>query len=263
MLGDKTKYIEHIEDKDQHIVMRKVIDKAESVLKNHEIAHTDFLDPYQRDLAYSILNRLDVSYYEEGGLEDAERKSIIIFPEYMTIETIEENPIKALKIEGNFKFNSINHRDYLGAIMGLGIKREVVGDIFITESSATVMLHMEMLDFFIYNLKQIGKESVEVSEISLEYIERPVEEYDDIRLTISSLRLDTLISGVCKISRNKSAILINQSKVKVNFRPIENISFEINEGDVLSIRKFGRIRVLESLGENKKGKQVLRVRVYK
>ncbi len=263
MLGDKNEYIEHIDDKEQHIVMRKIIDKAEAVLKYHETNYTDFLDPYQRELARSILNRLDVSYYGEGGLEEAERKSIIIFPEYMTKNTIEENPIRAIKIEGSFKFNSVNHRDFLGAIMGLGIKREVVGDIFVKEDFATVILHADILDFVMYNLDQIGKESVDVKEIDLTEVEKPIEEYTDVNLTISSLRLDALISGVCKMSRNKASILINQNKVKVNWRPIDNISFEINEGDVLSIRKFGRVKLIECLGHSKKGKEKIRVRVYK
>lgn len=267
MLGDKNKYIEHIEDREQHIVMRKIIDKAEAVLKYHETAYTDFLDPYQRELAASILNRLDVSYYGEGGLLDAERKSIIIFPDYMTKETIKESldeyPIKAIKIEGSFKFNSVSHRDFLGAILGLGIKREVVGDIFIKEDFATVILHGEISDFVMYNLKQIGKESVDIKEIDLRDVEKPIEEYTDVNLTISSLRLDALVSGICKISRNKSTILINQSKVKVNWRPIDNISFEINQGDVLSIRGFGRLKLVECMGHSKKGREKIRVRVYK
>lgn len=262
MLGDKTEYIEHIKDKEQHIVMKKIIDKAESVLKHHDTRYTDFLDPYQRELAYSILNRLDISYYSEGGLEDAERKSIVIFPDYMTRENI-ENPIRAIEIKGNFKFNSVSHRDYLGAILGLGVKREKVGDIFINEDSATVVLHVEMLDFFIFNLKNIGKESVEVDEIELFKIEKPIEEFEDKNLTISSLRLDSLISAVINLSRSKSAILINQGKVKVNWRPTENISYEMKVGDVLSIRKFGRMKIVEDLGRSKKGKEKVKVRIYK
>lgn len=262
MLGDKTKFLEHISDKEQHIVMRRILDIAESVLKYHETRYTDFLDPYQRRLAHSILNRLDLSFYEEGGLEDAERKSIIIFPEYMTIDNI-ENPIKAIEIRGNFKFNSLSHRDYLGAILGLGIKREVIGDIFVTEETATVLVQREIVDFIIYNLKKIGKENVELREIAFSEIKEPIEDFEDIRLTISSMRLDTLISGVYKVSRSKSQSLIKQGRVKVNWQVVENISLELDEGDVLSIRKFGRIRVLESLGKSKKDKEVIRVRVFK
>lgn len=262
MLGDKSKYIEHIEDKEQHIVMRKVLDKAEAVIKYHETSYTDFLDPYQRDLAYSILNTLDLKYFEEGGLEDAERKSIVIYPEYMMQDNI-ENPIKAVKIEGSFKFNDVSHRDYLGAIMGLGVKREVIGDIFVREDFATVIMHMEIMDFFIYNLDAIGKESVEVKQIELSQVEKPIEEFDEIVLTLSSLRLDTLISGIYKISRSKSAALINQDRVKVNWKPTSNISHEITIGDILSIRKLGRVKVVEDLGQSRKGKDRIKVEKYK
>lgn len=262
MLGDRAKYIEHINDKEQHISMRKIIDKAESVLKNHETTCTDFLDPYQRELAYSILNRFDLSYYAEGGLDDSERKSIVIFPEYMTKETI-ENPIRAIKIIGNFKFNNLCHRDYLGAIMGLGIKREKVGDIFIKENFTTVVIQTEILDFLRYNLKSIGKESVEIEEINIYKIEKAEEDFSDINLTISSLRADSLISAVCNISRSKSSALITQNKVKVNWRPINNISYEIKEGDVLSVRKFGRIKLIEHSGKSRKDKDKVVARIYK
>ena len=262
MLGDKARYIDHILDKEQHIVMRKIIDKAEYVLKNYETTYTDFLDPYQRELAYSILNRIDISYYAEGGFEDSERKSLVIFPEYMTKETM-ENPIRSIKINGNFKFNDLCHRDYLGAILGLGIKREKVGDIFIKDNFTTVVVQIEILDFLIYNLKSIGKESVEVEEIDLNKIEKSEEEFNDINLTMSSLRLDSLISSACKISRSKSAILIGQDKVKVNWRPINNISYEVKEGDVLSIRKFGRIKLVEHTGKSKKDKEKVVARIYK
>ncbi|AFS78707.1 putative RNA-binding S4 domain-containing protein [Gottschalkia acidurici 9a] len=262
MIGDKTKYIEHIQDKEQHIVMRKILDKIESVLRHHDVEYTDFLDPYQRKLSHSILNRLDVSYYEEGGLEDSERKSIIIFPEYMSKENI-ENPIKAIKIEGNFKFTNLRHKDYLGAILGLGIKREKVGDINIYEDFAIILLHKELLDFVIYNLKNIGRENVTVRQISLGEIEKTKEEFEDIQTTISSLRLDALISGVCNLSRSKSANQIAQGKVKVNWQPILNASYEIGEDDVISIRGFGRIKIISELGKSKKGKDKVTVRIYK
>ncbi len=262
MLGDRTKYIEHIVDKEQLMVMRKILDKAELVLKYHELEYTDFLDPYQRELAYSILNRIDVAYHSEGGILEAERKSIVIFPDYMTIETI-DNPIRAILITGNFKFNSLSHRDYLGAILGLGVKREKVGDILISEDSAYVVVHKDLADFFVYNLKTIGKESVSVEEVSLADIVIPEEEFDDLSLIVSSLRLDSVISGACNMSRSKSAVLIGQGKVKVNFRVIENVSLELKEGDVLSVRKFGRMKLVEMTGKSKKGKEKIKVRVYK
>lgn len=262
MLRDKAKYIEHISDREQIIVMRKIVDKAELVLKYHGVESTDFLDPYQRELAYSILNKIDVSFFAEGGIREAERKSIVLFSEYMTKETI-ENPIRAIVISGNFKFSNLSHRDYLGAILGLGVKREKIGDILICEDCAYVVVHSELTDFFVYNLKNIGKESVSVKEVNLSDIDAPEEEYDEVNLTVSSLRLDSIVSGVCNMSRSKSATLIGQGRVKVNWREIENVSFEIKEGDVLSVRKFGRMKLVEVLGKSKKGKEKIVVRVYK
>lgn len=261
MMIDKAKYIEHIKDKEQHIVMRKLLDNIESVLKYHDIESTDFLNPYQVKLARSILNRFDISYIEEGGLDDSERKSIVIYPSYMIEEDI-ENPIKAVKIEGSFKFNNVSHRDYLGSILGLGIRREKIGDINIYEDCAILIIHNDLLEFVIYNLKNIGKESVKLKEVDIDNIQQPVEKYRDIQVTVSSLRLDAVISEVCNISRSKASSQIAQNKIKVNWQPILNHYLDMHDGDMISVRGFGRFKILKELGETKKGRIRIVVRIY-
>ncbi|KNF08723.1 putative RNA-binding protein YlmH [Gottschalkia purinilytica] len=262
MIIDKVKYIEHIQDKTQHLPMRKIVDKVERVLKYHEVECTDFLDPYQVRLSHSILNRFDVNFYEEGGINSAERKSLVIFPEYMTKDTI-EIPIKALKISGNFKFTDLTHRDYLGAILGLGIKREKVGDILIHEDFSQVIVHEDLVDYILYNLKYIGKEPVKIDEIKLDSVIEINQEYKEINITIASPRLDAFISEVCNLSRSKSLLAITQGKVKVNWQPITNSSYKVGEGDTISIRGFGRIKIAKDLGITKKGRDKMTIRILK
>ena len=263
MIKNKLLYIEHIKDEDQVLPMRRILDKIEKVLVNHSIESTDFLDPYQRKLSYSFLNRFsDISYYEEGGYDEGERKSLIVFPSYLDFEHI-ENPIGALRISGKFKFKEVTHRDYLGSIMGLGIKREKIGDITIHENNCEVILHKDILDYIKFNLKTIGKEPVTIDEISIRNVKKGIEEFKEVIDTVASLRLDAMISTTYNISRESSSTYINNNKVKVNWKPTTQPSFEIHEGDVISLRGYGRFILNKVLGITKKDRVRVQIRILK
>ena len=120
---EKLRLTAHINDIELKNKMYKVIDKANSCLKNYDIRTTEFLNPFEIKNAKDILNsETDLKYKVDGGYQNAERQLIYIFPYYMEEDDIESN-LKVIQIEGNFKFKSISHRDYLGALLNLGIKR--------------------------------------------------------------------------------------------------------------------------------------------
>ena len=126
---EKLRLTAHINDIELKNKMYKVIDKANSCLKNYDIRTTEFLNPFEIKNAKDILNsETDLKYKVDGGYQNAERQLIYIFPYYMEEDDIESN-LKVIQIEGNFKFKSISHRDYLGALLNLGIKREKIGEI--------------------------------------------------------------------------------------------------------------------------------------
>ncbi|WP_051531029.1 RNA-binding protein [Clostridiisalibacter paucivorans] len=262
MIIDKLKYIEHINDKSQLFMARRVLDKIEQVLNNHVIENTDFLDPYQRKICYSFLNRFyDMKYHEDGGYLEAERKSIIIYPDYISREYIERY-ISVIRIDGNFKFNDVSHRDYLGALMGLGIKREKIGDIIVHDDFGQIIVDKDIKDFIILSLKAIGKESVDCSEILPSDIVNSKEEFRIIMSTIASLRLDNLLSAGYKVSRTQSSNIIKQGKVKVNWQPISQSSYEVKEGDIISVKGKGRILLKEVLGNTKKDRIRVAIKSY-
>jgi len=263
MIKDKSKYLEFINDDDQILVMRKILDKLDKVLQSHSIEYTDFLDPYQCRLSYSFLNKFhDISYYEEGGYEEAERKSIIIYPEYLDFNSI-EIPVTALRIDGGFKFSDIKHRDLLGSIMGLGIKREKIGDILIHNNFGHVIIHKEIADYILFNLEKIGKEPVKITEINLREVTKGIEDFKEIITTVASLRLDAVLSSAYNISRTESSTFISSNKVKVNWQPVDSISLELKEGDIISLRGFGRAILDNILGESKKGRLRIKIRILK
>lgn len=258
---DKDKYIKYINDKDQILNMRKVLDKIEIVLDKHIVQYTDFFDPYERRLAKSILNQFsDIAYKELGGIKEAERKVILIYPDYYQYDNMDV-PIASLMIEANTQ--KYSHRDFLGSILNLGINREKIGDILIHEDYVQLVVKKEIFEFILINMRKVGKEKVKVKQIPLECLRQGHVEYKDILITIPSLRLDAIISGGLNLSRNDSQRLIESERVKVNWEPVSRVSKEVLEGDTISVKGYGRFILNSVEGISKKGRVRIKIRLLK
>lgn len=252
-------YTAHIKNKDKLIDMRKIIDKVEIVINKHVVESTDFLDPYERALAKSILNRFsEISYFESGGFLSSERKIIVIFPHYLHESEVPEY-LSYLRITGNLE--GLTHKDYLGAILGLGIKRSKVGDILVHETHTDIILKDEISGFVLLNLDKIGNRNISIEEISKDLIMEPKILYKEIKKTLSSYRLDVFISGVYNLSRQESLNLIESGNVKVNWEPILKSSKELNVGDMVSVRGYGRSIFHSVDGVSKKGRILVNIRL--
>lgn len=251
---DKLRLTNHIKDIELKNKMYQIIDKANSCIKNYDVKCSDFLNPYEVKNAIDILNsERDLKYTVDGGYEEAERSVISIYPFYMEYEDIEKQ-IRFLQIEGNFKFKTISHKDYLGSLMNLGIKREKVGDIIIHENFCQVIVSADICDFIIMNLEKVSRNNVKVKEISKNEIIYNPPNYKEISFTITSSRLDCVISGLYNISRQESMKFINGEKVQVNYEKIKSPSKEVRDDSLISVRGKGRAKIT-SIGElTKKGK---------
>lgn len=217
---------------------------------------TDFLDPRQGE----ILRQLAAHYggiqiLEDGGYDGAERRRFLLLPE-------EEEPdfqLAYLLIRPKGRFHSLDHRDYLGALLSLGVIRDKFGDLWTHEDGAYLVLAAEIADFVRLQLTSVGKASVEVEMKEREEIPFPVEEWTEKMITTASLRLDAVLAELIPLSRAKTVELIRAGRVKRNFRQTEKPDEEIKPGDSLSVRGYGRFRILEEMGTTKKGKYSLRV----
>ena len=251
---DKEKYIPHIRDEDLRFLLVQILDSVEIVIRNHDIKTSDFLNLYEINETIKILHSFNnISWSTNGGYEDAERKVLIIYHDYIVADTI-ENPLACLKITKNTKIGNLNHRDYLGALLSLGIKREKVGDIVLHENGSYVILKKELKDFVKFNLDKVRNISISVEEIDFKDM-RPLEtKYKNIVGTVASLRLDNIISLALKISRTDAQNLVDLDRVYVNWALVDKSSYEIKENDVLSIRGRGRVIVDEIQGKTKKNR---------
>lgn len=255
---DREKYTAHIGDNEKLFKMRQIIDKIENVLNYHSIEQTDFLDPYEIYLAKSILNRFHIGYLDFGGIESAERKVLGIFPDYYD-ESLIKTPIRCLKLTGDI--SKLSHKDFLGGLLNLGIKRSKVGDILVYEDHSVLIVKDEIVNFVLLNLERIGNKKIQIEEVSFNDLDVPDLKYKELREFLPSTRLDIVIASAYNISRSESQNLIKADKVKVNWESINKASKELEEGDIISVRGYGRIILHSIEGLSRKGKLGASIRI--
>lgn len=252
---DKLKLTSHIKDIELKNKMFRLIDKINLCMKNYEVTKTEFLNPYEVKIATSILNyNKDIKYTVDGGFENSERSIIFIYPFYMEYSDIDDT-LSILQINGNFKFKEISHKDYLGSILGLGIKREKIGDILIHDNFCQVIVDSDISDFLILNLNKVSRNNVTIKEINRLDLIKPEIKYKEIKSTISSQRLDTVISDIYNISRQESLKYINSERVFVNFEKITSPSKNIESNTLISVRGKGRV-IIDEIGDLTKKERI-------
>jgi RNA-binding protein YlmH len=215
---------------------------------------TDFLDPREQHILKVIIGENgNVKVQLFGGTSDSERKRALIMPDYITPTTVDFQ-INLFEIDYPTKFVSIEHPQVLGSLMSLGLKRGKFGDILMKDGRVQFFSAAEISDYIKVNLESIGRASVRLTEITLEEAIITDELWAEQDTTVSSLRLDTILSSIHHLSRQKSQLFIQQGLVKVNWSTIESQSFECGEGDLLSVRGYGRVKILSIEGKTKKDK---------
>lgn len=145
----------------------------------------------------------------------------------------------------------LSHRDFLGALLSLEIKRELVGDILTAEGYTVVFVHETAADL-VSALDKIGKVGVRCERGITKPL--PAQQTKRIDTTVSSLRLDCIVSAAVNTSRERSASLIKSGMVNADFSPCLNVSAELKENTVISVRGHGRYRLSEISGETRKGR---------
>lgn len=244
--------------KDLAFEISRFTDLIKWVLRNKKERYTDFLSMHsQKVFEKTVLNFKDISYTFDGGYASAERKIAIINPDFIKEQRA---PICAVRIEGDL--SKLSHRDVLGSILGLGIKREKVGDIIVREKECDVLLHQDVEGYILLNLIKIGNEKVKVYSIDINEIIEPEIKFEDIFSTVASVRFDSVVSSGFKISRSKAAEFIKSGMAQINWEYKDEPSQEVKEGDVISLRGYGRIKLQEVKGVTKKGRISLHILRY-
>ena len=179
-------------------------------------------------------------------------------------ETVEW-PLLALRLQWNARFANPGHRDLLGAVMGLGIEREMTGDIAMGEYRGAPCAYLfaleEVADYITANLDSAGRAALKVC-VATEDLQLSPPEGESLRLTVQQQRLDAVLAAACRLSRGEAQRLIAAGLVKLNHVPQLRPDARLSEGDLISARGHGRIRITAFQGESRRGRQVVQVFRY-
>lgn len=260
-MKDFDKYYDFIKDDETKNSVRKIADKILYVNKNYTTAVTEFTNPYVAELCLPIIKNYDVKFEIFPSFEHGERKVFVLYPDYL--ETIDKGEfITGLRVNNRSKFKMLNHKDYLGALMSLGVDRNKTGDIFVYENYADIVLHSDISDYILYNLDKIGHNKIEVEKIKADNVNFKEQEHVIINITSSSMRIDNIVKHIINKSREISSEMVRASNVKVNWQVEEKISAEIKENDMISISRYGRYKISKLSGLTKSGKYKVEIKHY-
>ena len=249
---------------EDRLLLRRVLDHAVAAERNCVPSRTHFLTPRETALTKQLLSALgQPSHRFEGGHPMAERQVCVFLPDWLEPEdcTEEELGVTALRARW-YEGDMLTHRDLLGSLMGLGIRREMVGDLLVGEHSADCLLLPEVTPFLLQNLTQAGRCKLRVSQIALREIQVPEVRRKVIRTTVGSLRLDAVAASGFGASRSKLADAIAAGRVALNGLECTRADHPVCEGDAISCRGLGKCRLTEVGGLSRKGRQTITMERY-
>ncbi len=250
---DKYDILNLATDKDMKMTVAKIYEVYEKAKFNNIPSSTQFLSPNMVSFVLEHFRDNEISINIFGGYENAERVSLLFAPKKSTFNNSYYN-IDILKVSYITKYSrELKHSDYLGSLLGLSIKRELVGDILVEEDCAYIFVLNTMSDYIVQNLKKVGRTNIKIQKTSedFEFVSKTPEEFST---TVSSLRIDVVICKIFNLSRNDVKELFDSGKVFVNWISVNDISKVVKDDDVITLRGHGRIKFSHTTGTNKKGK---------
>ena len=241
------------------------------------VAHIPFLTMRERRRAERILNACGMrqSYWFWGGHPAAERTCLFLLPDYLVAmlpENAEEREealrdylaeelgeaVVSLSIKGS-GFRKLTHRDYLGAVLGLGIERDAIGDVAVQdEHSAILFCPRTLAGFFAGELTKVGADTVRCRECIIDETFTDGKQYRPISDTVASARLDCVVAALCNLSREAAQNAVRGGLVEVDFEPEERVDTVLEPPVTLSVRGHGRFILRSFDGETRKGRLRLR-----
>lgn len=243
-------------------------DKAEECDRNSVMTSTDFLDLRKQSIAVNHLKyKKGCRYVLYGGYNEAERKIIVFLPfyiedfnEYINLNP-DENPLTVFRADKD-GFSSLTHRDYLGAITGLGIKREKTGDILVDEKGCFFFIKPSVSNYIAENFSQAGRGTITVKQIDFQndfhYEANVIEKC----CFVQSMRLDSICSAVFSISRSKASEFIEKGLVFLDDEQIFKPDHRVSAGQKVVIKGKGRAVLKDDSSKSKKGRTALIVDIF-
>lgn len=224
---------------------------------------TPFLNPRQRYIAQTLANRSDeIKVMGRGGRETAEMQRLLFYPSYYQPQEADFN-LQLLTIDYPVKFAELHHRQVMGTLIGEGLARDSFGDILTDGQRWQVVVTTEMARYLRQNVHRVGRVKVKWLPEELTQILVPIEEWESITTTVSSLRLDSVVAAGFNYSRNRAKQIIERGLVRLNWEVVDRPDYPIVEHDLLSVRHAGRLRIDTVGGKTRKQKDKVEMSIVR
>ena len=239
---------------EDRVLLAKIWDKINAGMRKNIPANTAFLTLREIDMCRYLFGNQE-GLFPFGGFEGAERQMLVYLPEYLEKDTLfaEDSPLVCLQATF-FDGDTPSHRDFLGALMGAGIARETIGDICVGKGQCDFFVTAEIAPYILQNFTGAGRTKVHLEQIPLSEVSVPEPETKEIRDTVASVRLDSIISSGFRIGRSAAAQYISAGKAAIDGLPCEKPDKIVEEGAKISVRGLGKIKLKNINGQTKKGR---------
>ena len=237
---------------EDRVLLAKLWDKITAGMRKNIPANTCFLSPREQEMANYLFGCTEGLHFF-GGYPDAERKMLVHLPDYLEESALYEEDSPCICLRATFfQGDSPSHRDFLGALMGAGVARETVGDICVGEGSCDFFVTAEIAPYLLQNFTSAGRTKLHLERIPLTDACIPEPEVKEIKDTLASLRLDSVISSGFRIGRSLAAQYVTGGKAAMDGLPCEKPDKPVSEGTKISVRGLGKIKLVKVNGKTKK-----------
>ena len=249
-------------NKEELLLQKRLAELSRIAYTREIVTFSEFLNLNELNILHTTPKDMLLSHYKTyGGYGLSERQMAAFLPDALYYDY--QYPIQIIEISPvNRKFaEELSHRDYLGAVMNLGIESCKLGDILIEDGKAILFAKEELAGYIMEHLTRIRHTTVKTSILSA-FEDSYEPRYEELKGTVASVRLDTVLSLAYPLSRSKITGLIEGARVFVNGKLVTSNGYRLKEGDILSVRKMGRIGYNGILSETKKGRYMVSIRKY-
>lgn len=232
-------------------------DLVKRAVRSSRPVFSEFLNPDAQQRLMALARREGLECGQFGGSADPERAIVGLWQ--MGCDPL-ESPIAVVRLKWDGRYASVQHRDVLGAVLALGMERERLGDIRLEGDAAYLAVQPAMAAYLIGALDSVGRASVKAEYYDGELPE--AEKGERAVVNVPSLRLDAVLAQTLRLARAKAQTLIKGGAVRLNWQETDRTDAEVSDGDVISVRGHGRVKVLKVAGESRKGRLFVEVETF-
>lgn len=242
-------------------LLRRAEDLLERCGRTSTLTHTNFLTPAERfQMERWAKTAADCRLLFQGGAADCERTVGFFLPEYLEEEHFApEEYLCALRLTAHF--GSPGHRDYMGALLGMGIGREWLGDIWVQDNSALIFC-LPSVKKHLLSIEKVGRFGVTAEEIALDSVPPRQRKVKEKSFSVMSMRLDAVTAGMFDLSRTEAARQISAGNVSINYSQSDKTDCAVSPGDIVSLRGAGKGQVTGTGGTSRKGRLFVYAEIY-